>query len=384
MKKILTMLAVLTIVLLASSCMKDMPDSLNGYSVSKGVKGSGSEPTQESKVLKSSVENLSFSSYSGNQSFAISSNTSWTISSDQSWCTVGSSSGSGSGTVTVRVSENTSTYSRTATITVRAGDISQTITVTQSGATPVDQSEVTFSVNGVSFKMIRVKGGTFTMGKNYSFSEERPAHSVTVSTYYIGETEVTQELWQAVMGDNPSIFIGSKKPVNHVSWNDCQDFVTRLNSRLGQSFRMPTEAEWEFAARGGNNSRGYEYAGSDMPNDVAWYWNNSGDRYIDADYNTDFDLGTNNNLRVHDVKTKMANELGIYDMSGNVEEWCQDFYGYYSNSNQTNPTGPTSGSARVFRGGSFGSPASAVTVTTRFGWDPSERSGGDTGLRLAL
>ena len=192
----------------------------------------------------------------------------------------------------------------------------------------------TFTVNGVSFEMVFVGGGTFQMGGNYI--DELPVHSVTLSDYYIGQTEVTQELWKAVMGSSPSYsdYVGAKNPVNDVSWNDCQEFISKLNRLTGGSFRLPTEAEWEYAARGGNKSRGYKYSGSDYLGSVAWYKDNSGDE-------------------VHPVGSKSANELGLYDMSGNVWEWCSDWYGDYPSSPQTNPTGPSSGSGRVLRGGSY-------------------------------
>ena len=157
-------------------------------------------------------------------------------------------------------------------------------------------------VNGVSFEMARVEGGTFRMGatseqEDEADSDETPVHSVTLSGYYIGKTEVTQALWQAVMGSNPSRFKGSDLPVECVSWNDCQEFIKKLNRLTGRNFRLPTEAEWEFACRGGNNSRGYKYSGSNDIDNVAWYWDNSGEK-------------------THPVGTKAPNELGIYDMSG--------------------------------------------------------------------
>ena len=199
----------------------------------------------------------------------------------------------------------------------------------------------TFTVKGVSFAMVKVEGGTFSMGATSeqgsdADNDEKPVHNVTLSDYYIGETEVTQELWKAVMGSNPSNSTGSMKPVERVSWNDCQTFITKLNQLTGKNFRLPTEAEWEYAARGGNKSQGYKYSGSNSIDDVAWYSNNC-------------------SIRTHDVKTKAANELGIYDMSGNVYEWCQDWYGSscYSSSPENNPTGPASGSSRVLRGGSW-------------------------------
>ena len=231
-------------------------------------------------------------------------------------------------------------------------------------------SDETITVNGISFKMIAVEGGTFSMGatseqgSDYS-SDELPVHSVTLSDYYIGETEVTQELWQAVMGSNPSYYSGyPQRPVECVSWNDCQEFITKLNQLTGKSFRLPTEAEWEYAARGGSKSQGYKYSGSNTIGDVAWYDSNS-------------------SSRTHDVKTKAANELGIYDMSGNVWEWCQDWYGSYSSSSQTDPTGPASGSSRVLRGGYWDRHAGYCRVSDRSSGYPG--GGNDyNGLRLVL
>ena len=199
------------------------------------------------------------------------------------------------------------------------------------------RADEVITVNGVSFKMIGVEGGTFTMGATSEqgsdvFIDEKPAHQVTVSTFSIGETEVTQELWQAVMGSNPSNFKGTRRPVEQVSWEDCQNFIRELNSLTGRRFRLPTEAEWEYAARGGRKANGHKYAGSSSIDNVAWYDSNSGSQ-------------------THDVATKRANELGLYDMSGNVWEWCQDWYSDYSSGSQTNPKGPSSGSIRVIRGG---------------------------------
>ena len=227
----------------------------------------------------------------------------------------------------------------------------------------------TFKVNGVSFDMIMVEGGTFTMGATSeqgsdAYDWEKPAHQVTLSDYYIGETEVTQALWQAVMGSNPSNFKGNSNPVESVTWNDCQEFVEKLNKLTGRTFRLPTEAEWEFAARGGNKSKGYKYSGSNNVKDVAWYTDNSGSK-------------------THAVKTKSPNELGLYDMSGNVWEWCQDWYGSYSSNAQTNPTGPATGSYRVLRGGSCYYFARYCRVSFRDCYSPVSRSG-DRGLRLVL
>ena len=216
--------------------------------------------------------------------------------------------------------------------------------------------------------MIAVKGGTFTMGatseQTGAFSDESPTHSVTLSDYYIGETEVTQELWTAVMGSNPSCFTGNmQRPVERVSWNDCQTFISKLNELTGETFRLPTEAQWEYAARGGNQAQGRLYSGSNTIDDVAWYTSNS-------------------SSTTHPVKTKAPNELGIYDMTGNVWEWCSDWNGAYSSAAQTNPTGPATGSERVFRGGSWFSDATRCRVAGRGSSTPAF-SDDNLGLRLA-
>ncbi|MCQ2313870.1 MAG: formylglycine-generating enzyme family protein [Bacteroidales bacterium] len=243
----------------------------------------------------------------------------------------------------------------------------------------------TFTVNGVSFEMIAVDGGTFTMGgtseQGSDAESDETTHSVTLGDYYIGKFEVTQELWEAVMGSNPSYFKGSNLPVEQVSWDDCQTFIRKLNSLTGANFRLPTEAEWEYAARGGNRSKGYKYSGSNNISDVAWFWENSGDRVLSGVW--DYDEIKNNNCRTHSVGTKSPNELGIYDMSGNVWEWCQDWYGSYSSGSQTNPQGPSSASNRVIRGGSWYNDAGSCRVSYRDYFTPDDRDN-DLGLRLAL
>ena len=248
----------------------------------------------------------------------------------------------------------------TKNITISQTDINRTVNCRFGAA------RETITVNGVSFDMIIVEGGTFTMGAtseqgNDAYNSEKPAHQVTLSDYYIGETEVTQALWHAVMGSNPSYFKGNSNPVEFVSWYDCQEFIRKLNSLTGRTFRLPTEAEWEFAARGGNESKGYKYSGSNSIDNVA--------RYTSS--------------KTHAVKTKSPNELGIYDMSGNVYEWCQDLYGSYSSNAQTNPAGPSNGSFRVLRGGCWGSSARSCRVSNRGDYSPDGRSYGN-GLRLAL
>ena len=225
--------------------------------------------------------------------------------------------------------------------------MSYTLTVKEGEICAVENKELTkgmqstkFTVNGVSFDMVGVEAGTFTMGATSeqgsdAGGDEKPTRQVTLThNYYIGKTEVTQALWRAVMGSNPSNFKGDNLPVECVSWNDCQTFISKLNAVTGKRFRLPTEAEWEFAARGGKKSKGYKYSGGNNLDNVAWYDDNS-------------------NNQTHAVGTKIPNELGIYDMSGNVYEWCSDWYGNYSGSSQTNPTGPSSGSYRVGRGGGW-------------------------------
>ena len=229
-------------------------------------------------------------------------------------------------------------------------------------------SNQTFKVNGVSFDMIVVEGGSFSMGATEeqgsdAYTDESPVHQVKLSSFCIGKTEVTQELWKAVMGSNPSYYSGNNLPVEQVSWDDCQEFITKLNALTGKSFRLPTEAEWEYAARGGNKSQGYKYSGSNTIDDVAWYYSNCG--------------------ATRSVATKAANELGIFDMSGNVVEWCNDWYGAYSSNAQTNPTGADSGTTRVCRGGGGSTNARWNRVSMRLKFGPAARAN-NRGMRLAL
>lgn len=247
-----------------------------------------------------------------------------------------------------------------------------------------DKSKEMFTVNGVSFTMFFVEGGTFTMGAtseqgNEADKDEKPAHQVTLSDYYIGQTEVTQGLWKAVMGTTVSKQRdkvdrswhlrgeGDNYPMYYINWDECQEFVNKLNSLLSSQlgdlrFALPTEAQWEYAARGGKKSNGYKYSGSNTLGNVAWHTDNS-------------------SSATHPVGTKAPNELGIYDMSGNVWEWCQDWYGSYSSSSQTNPTGAYSGSNRVRRGGSWDYGAGGCRVSLRICNAPAFRYF-NLGLRL--
>ena len=222
---------------------------------------------------------------------------------------------------------------------------------------PLKPEVTTFTANGVSFNMVKVEGGTFWM-------DHTGDYKVRLSTYYIGQTEVTRMLWYAVMGTDPSEFKGDlTRPVEMVSWDDCQQFITKLNQLTGRKFRLPTEAEWAFAARGGNLSCGYLYSGSENVGEVAWYEENAS--------------------KTQPVATKAPNELGIYDMIGNVWEWCQDWYGEYPSGTYTNPQGPETGTARVFKGGSWHSPASNCTIGTRSHTAPDNQVN-HRGFRIAL
>ena len=245
----------------------------------------------------------------------------------------------------------------------------QTITISEGKTTTVSPTLTKGGGNASigNIEMVYVKGGTFTMGATAeqgsdAYSGEKPTHSVTLLDYYIGKYEVTQAQWRAVMGSNPSKWKGDNLPVDNVSWNDIQEFIKKLNAQTGKRFRLPTEAEWEYAARGGNKSEGYKYSGSDNIDDVAWYYDNS-------------------SIKTHPVGQKTPNELGIYDMTGNVWEWCQDWYGDYSSEAQTNPTGPSSGSTRVLRGGGWYIVARYCRVSYRIGSTPGDRSN-DRGFRL--
>jgi formylglycine-generating enzyme required for sulfatase activity len=251
----------------------------------------------------------------------------------------------------------------------------KSITVAQTGGEtsfslnfgPQNYSE---SVNGISFDMVAVKGGTFQMGSNDGGAYEFPVHSVTLNDFFIGKYEVTQAQWKSVLGGNPSRFKGANLPVESVSWDDIKIFLNKLRKRTGKNYRLPTEAQWEYAAGSGIETQGIasqKWAGTSIESSLgnfAWFTNNS-------------------NRTTHPVGNKQPNALGLYDMSGNVEEWCSDWYGEYTFNAQTNPTGASSGSRRVLRGGSCYKVASNCRVSFRDSYGPSSSFDG-TGFRLVL
>jgi formylglycine-generating enzyme required for sulfatase activity len=251
------------------------------------------------------------------------------------------------------------------TLQIQQGDkkAEKTVSISQSGgetsfSLSFGPQSFTETVNGAAIEMVAIKGGTFRMGSNEG-DDEKPIHSVTVSDFSIGKTEVTQAQWTAIMSSNPSNFKGDNLPVEMVTWDDVQVFLGKLNTKTGKTYRLPTEAEWEYAAGGGENSR-TKYAGTDSESSLgnySWYGDNSGNK-------------------THPVGTKQPNQLGLYDMSGNVWEWCSDWYGgnYYSSSPQNNPKGASTGSDRVLRGVSWYSTASRCRVSYRYSYYPAARS----------
>lgn len=244
-----------------------------------------------------------------------------------------------------------------------------------SGSYIEETDGIRFTLNGMEFKMVTVEGGSFTMGHNNRQPNEKPEHQVTLSSFWISETEVTQPLWQAVMGNNPSRSNrGDSYPVENVTWKICHEFVERLTEMMHKAgmpqeweFRMPTEAQWEFAAKGGNKSKGYTYAGSNTLSEVGW--------------------NLNDGRESHPVKQKRPNELGIYDMSGNVYEWVADYFAPYATEPQTDPCNLTNiNSSRqvIKRGGSFWyDDAFRYSCTYRYAYY-EEVTDESIGFRLAL
>ena len=207
----------------------------------------------------------------------------------------------------------------------------------------------------LNMKMIYVEGGSFQMGGTAEQGKdaernERPVHKVTLDSYYIAECEVTQAQWQKIMGNNPAHFKGANNPVECVGWKKVEEFCVKLSRMTGKTYILPTEAQWEYAARGGQKSQGYKYSGGSIADEVAWTSDNGG-------------------RKTHAVKQKKPNELGLYDMSGNVFEFCSDWFrdDYYASSPELNPTGPSSSRFRIMRGGCWGVPPLQARVSCRWG-----------------
>lgn len=236
---------------------------------------------------------------------------------------------------------------------------------------PDSLQRIEYLIDTVHFRMVRVEGGAFVMGATPDQHDEhtisdKPAHTVVLSPFYIAETEVTNALWHAVMPEKRFVegWMNPMQPITYISWNDAQLFLHRLDSLTGMPFRLPTEAEWEYAARGGAKSKGYRFAGSDLCDTVAWNTANAG-------------------FKKHLVKSKLPNELGLYDMTGNVSEWCQDWFGQYYYGTEPNPKGPAEGDKRVVRGGSYDNCADNIHLSCRQYYLPDEANN-CIGLRVAF
>jgi formylglycine-generating enzyme required for sulfatase activity len=274
------------------------------------------------------------------------------------------------GVYTIKVSATGYTTATETASVKQAETYKKTINLVKPATASTTSVNTTTSADGI--EMVFIKGGTFNMGCTSEQSDcdddEKPTHQVTVSDFYIGKYEVTQKQWHDVMGSNPSNFSGCDDcPVEKVSWNDVQEFIKKLNQKTGKKYRLPTEAEWEYTARGGVetlHATSQQYAGSNNIDEVAWYTSNSGSK-------------------THPVGQKKPNALGIYDMTGNVWEWCSDWYGNYSGGSQTNPQGATSGSYRVLRGGGWYYVARYCRVSDGISDGPGYRSS-CSGFRLAL
>lgn len=284
-------------------------------------------------------------------------------------------------TLSIECFKNFDDTVRTAHLTLMSGSSTCTITLIQDiYRPPVNNDEVEeeqkqskgsreIEVNGVKFKMVYVEGGRFTMGATSShakeaFPTELPVHAVELADYMIGETEVTQALWTAVMGSNPSSVKGDNLPVDNISWFDCWEFIRKLNRLTNLQFTLPTEAQWEYAAKGGTHRSTTKFSGHSDWFEVAWTFLNS-------------------RGKLHRVKALRENSLGLYDMSGNVWEWCADWFDLYHTRATVNPTGPESGDYRVIRGGACDELENRCRVTCRSGAAPGNKAA-HLGLRLAL
>jgi len=324
------------------------------------------EPRQQIKVsqagIQLSLEALSFNvpAKENELTIPVSSNSKISIECTDEWLNVTSIAEG----MKVIVDRNYKMSGRCGQIILHVGDIDKSIAINQEAC---DWFE--------SFEMVEVEGGTFFMGaqktdangQNYdanAYAIESPVHHVTVDGFFIGKFEVTQEQWEAAMGNNPSIIVGAKNPVENVTWEEVQKFIDALNQASGLKYRLPTEAEWEFAAKGGNKSNGYLYSGYSVISACAWYYSNS-------------------NSTTHMIGTKEPNELSIFDMTGNVREWCEDWFDYYTSASKKNPQGPNSGNMKINRGGSWVTPYVNCRNSYRHTDYPNE-SAQDLGFRIVL
>ena len=316
--------------------------------------------TQYGAELNIENKMLSVGSFCDTLSVPILTNSLWTFEHQIDWCSIWRNESN----LFILVNRNYSMEKRCGTVVVYAGDLSYELEVCQAGCQWYD-----------SFELVDVKGGNFFMGAqnndsgslNYDASAyqiESPVHEVSLTSYAIGKFEVTQAQWIAAMGTNPSIIQGHSLPVENVSWEQVQEFISILNENSGLTYRLPTEAEWEFASRGGNESLGFNYSGYSVLGACGWYYSNS-------------------DATTHKIGSKTPNELGIYDMSGNVREWCNDWFGYYSPESVYNPQGAEYGSVKVNRGGSWTTPAVNCRNSYRHTDYPYEAAH-DLGFRLVL
>jgi formylglycine-generating enzyme required for sulfatase activity len=342
--------AIIMLTILFSNCSTgnppETPDEPNAPNNPNNPNNPGGEPNNPPVVvveLDASLTEINFTSDKDASLIVVKTNTSWTATENADWLSLTATSGSKYTGFLIGAEPNNG-FQRETNVSIKAGDKTKQIKVTQAAA-----SKISFQVNNVPFNLILVEGGQFTMGSNEQSSYGLP-HQVKLSNFYISETEVTNELWKAVRGtlpytdhsevDNPTL------PVSETIWNAINnEFIPALNQATGKTFRLPTEAEWEYAAMGGKNTHNYKYAGSNTLDDVAWY-------------------SANSSNSKHKVKEKLPNELGLYDMSGNVSEWCSDWYDDYYGfpivdqsvtipNLQTDPKGPSTGTKKIVRGGDY-------------------------------
>lgn len=316
--------------------------------------------TQEGLTLNTENSNYEVQYAGEERVIKIDCNSDWTVDSPCEWIEAQKEDTN----LKIIVARNYQMQERSGEITLKTGDLSKNIIIRQVACLWYE-----------SFEMVAVESGSFYMGaqkesldkENYdesAYMVESPVHRVSVDNYCIGKFEVTQAQWVAAMGSNPSLIQGDNLPVENVTWEQVQDFITLLNEKSGKEYRLPTEAEWEFAAKGGNKSENFKYSGYSVLGACGWYYSNS-------------------EATTHEVGSKYPNELGIFDMSGNVREWCSDWFDYYVSSEINNPQGSNYGSMKVNRGGSWSTPAINCRNTYRhtdFPYDAAQ----DLGFRLAL